>query len=147
MAIRNEPWTFLNQLYKDLDQMYARYNPNADEETTVATSTWTPAVDIKEEENRFLILVDVPGVDPKTIDVTMENSILAIKGERYTENHEERKYFKRMERSRGVFYRRFSLPDTADAEHISATGKNGVLEISIPKRQQAQSRKINVGWE
>jgi len=70
--------------------------------------------------------------------------VLTIKGERQTETQEERKEYKRVERTHGSFYRRFSLPDTADAEKISATGKHGVLEIVIPKRAIAQSRKINV---
>jgi HSP20 family protein len=141
---RNEPWGLLNQLYKDLDQMYSRYVPESDEETTVATSAWVPAVDIKEEEGQFLILADIPGVDPREIEITMENGVLTIRGERYNETPEERKLYKRVERTRGTFYRRFTLPDTADADHISASGKNGVLEITIPKRQLAQTRKINV---
>jgi len=140
---RYEPWNFLNQLYKDLDQMYARSAENG-EETTVATSSWIPAVDIKEDEQRFLIHADIPGVDPKDIEITMEAGVLTIKGERESETTEERKEYKRVERSHGSFYRRFSLPDTADAEKISATGKHGVLEVVIPKRELAQPRKINV---
>jgi HSP20 family protein len=115
-----------------------------DEETSVATSAWTPAVDIKEEADRFVIHADIPGVVPEEIEITMENGVLSIKGERAYEHKEERKDYKRMERVRGTFYRRFSLPDTADAEHIAATGKNGVLEIVIPKHPVAQPRKIEV---
>ncbi len=142
---RNEPWGLLSQLYKDLDHAYSQYAPaGADEETNVATSAWVPAVDIKEEAERFLIQADIPGVDPREIEVTMEKGVLTIRGERHSETVEERQLYKRTERTRGAFYRRFSLPDTADAEKISASGKHGVLEIVIPKRQLAQSRKINV---
>jgi len=115
-----------------------------DEETSVATSAWTPAVDIKEENERFVIHADIPGVSPEHVEITMESGVLSIKGERAYDHKEERKDYKRMERVRGTFYRRFSLPDTADAEKISATGKNGVLEIVIPKHPVAQPRKIEV---
>lgn len=140
--VRHDPWSVLTQWQKDLERM-AR-DSEGDEDTSVATSAWTPAVDIKEDDEKFIILADIPGVEPKDIEITMENSVLSIKGERSLENEEERRGFKRMERVRGAFHRRFSLPETADAEKISASGKNGVLEISIPKRQIAQARKIVV---
>jgi HSP20 family protein len=115
-----------------------------DEDSSVVTSTWAPAVDIKEEDERFIIKADVPGVDPKDIDVTMENGVLTLKGERSEEKQEEREGYKRIERSRGSFYRRFSLPDTADGDHIAAKSSNGVLEVVIPKRELAKPRKIQV---
>jgi HSP20 family protein len=141
-----EPWGLLNQLYKDLEKVYAQpsHSTDTDEDTAVATSAWVPAVDIKEDEQRFVIHADIPGVDPQEIEITMEGGVLTIKGERKVESQEERKDYKRIERARGTFYRRFSLPDTADAEKITATGKQGVLEIIIPKRLIAQARKINV---
>lgn len=139
-----EPWGLLNQLYKDLEKVYTQPGHSMDEDTTVATSAWVPAVDIKEDEQRFVIHADIPGVDPQEIEITMEAGILTIKGERQIESQEERKNYKRMERARGTFYRRFGLPDTADAEKITATGKQGVLEIVIPKRLISQPRKINV---
>jgi HSP20 family protein len=141
---RYEPWGLLNQLYQDLEKVYTQPTSSRDEDTTVATSAWVPAVDIKENEQNFVIRADIPGVDPQAIEITMEAGVLTIKGERKAESQEERKNYKRIERAHGSFYRRFSLPDTADAEKITATGKQGVLEITIPKRAIAQSRKINV---
>ena len=91
-----------------------------------------------------MIHADIPGVDPKDIDVHMENGILTIKGERQSETKEEREGYKRVERVRGSFYRRFSLPDTADAEAISAKSQHGVLEVVIPKQQKVQPRRIQV---
>ncbi|NJO17628.1 MAG: Hsp20/alpha crystallin family protein [Thioploca sp.] len=139
-----EPWGLLNQFYKDLEKVYAQPSNSTDEDTTVATSAWAPAVDIKEDEQRFVIHADIPGVDPQEIEITMEGGVLTIKGERQAESQEERRNYKRIERTRGTFYRRFSLPDTADAEKITATGKQGVLEIIIPKHLIVQPRKINV---
>jgi HSP20 family protein len=109
------------------------------------TSHWSPAVDVKEEADRFVILADLPGVDPKDIEVSMENGVLSIRGERKSEKEEDRDGFHRVERVRGTFYRRFSLPDTADSERIEAHGKDGVLEIAIPKQKKVQPRKITVG--
>ena len=140
-----EPWNTLNQMYKDMENLYSQTGElSGYEDSAIATSTWVPSVDIKEEENRFVIHADIPGVDPKEIEITMENGVLTIKGERVNETKEERKNYKRIERVRGAFYRRFSLPDTADADKISAIGKHGVLEVVIPKRELAQPRKISV---
>jgi HSP20 family protein len=108
------------------------------------TSHWRPAVDIREEENRFVILADLPGVDPKDIDITMEQGVLSIKGERVSDKEESHEGYKRVERVRGTFYRRFSLPDSADAERIEAKGKDGVLEIVLPKLEKEQARRISV---
>lgn len=137
--VRYEPWSLLNQLSKELDRSF-RGNENSD----VATSDWTPAVDIKEQDDSFVIVADIPGVDPKDIEVHMENGVLSIKGERESEKKEEKEGYKRVERSYGSFYRRFSMPETADASKINAKSKNGVLEITIPKQEKEQPRKIEV---
>jgi len=103
-----------------------------------------PRVDIKEEPSRFVIFADLPGVDPSSIEVNMDKGVLSIKGERKTEAQAEGERWSRNERAHGVFFRRFALPDSANPEGIEATGKHGVLEISIPKRPEASPRRINV---
>ncbi len=103
-----------------------------------------PAVDIKEEADRFVVKADLPGVASKDVDVSMENGMLAIKGERKTETKDEREDYKRVERSYGSFYRRFSLPNTANADKITAKLQNGVLEVVIAKKEGVQPRKISV---
>jgi HSP20 family protein len=125
-------------------EMDRAFDSRADEGSSVATSDWVPAVDIKEEKDSFVIVADIPGVDPKDIEVHMENGMLTIKGEKESEKKEEREGYKRVERSFGSFYRRFSLPDTADAEKITAKSNNGVLEVTIGKQEQVQPRKIAV---
>jgi len=143
--IRYEPIDLLKRMNEQLNSMFsANLAGFEDEDSSVVTSTWMPAVDIKEEDDQFVIKADVPGVDPKNIDITMESGVLTLKGERSEEKQEEKEGYKRIERSRGSFYRRFSLPDTADGEHISAKSANGVLEIVIPKREVAKPRKIQV---
>ena len=146
-ALTDDPWTLLRRFQNDLNRLYEdpRLGHGTEGDTShVVTSHWKPAVDIKEERERFVLKADVPGIDPKGIEITMEAGVLTIQGERKFDDPEERDNYKRMERHYGTFYRRFSLPDTADADKISATGKNGVLEIAIPKKTKAQPRKITV---
>ncbi|APZ44030.1 Hsp20/alpha crystallin family protein [Acidihalobacter ferrooxydans] len=139
--VRYQPFGVLNQLYREMDRAFGLPDHANDD---AATSDWVPAVDIKEEENAFLIHADVPGVEPKDIEVHMENGVLTIRGERKFENEEEKDGYKRVERVRGSFYRRFTLPDTADAENISARVDKGVLELRIPKQERVRPRRINV---
>ncbi len=141
--VRYEPWNLVNQFRREMDRFYDPAN-EIDETSSVATSDWTPAVDIKETAEAFEIHADIPGVDPKDINVNMEDGILTIKGERESKSEEEHQGYKRVERSRGTFYRRFSLPDTANADKISAKSRHGVLEITIPKQEKVQARKISV---
>lgn len=147
MAItRHHPWhVHSGALHDDFRQAFSRFfGHDESNQFSVATSQWTPRVDIKEEDSRFAIFADIPGVDPKDIEITMEKGILSIKGERKSENTGENGKLTRVERSYGAFYRRFALPDSADAEGIKAVGKNGVLEITIPKRPETAPRRINV---
>ena len=134
-----------NPLQDELQQVFERFFGEAEtDSSSVVTSQWVPRVDIKEEANRFVIFADLPGVDPSTIEVDMDKGVLSIKGERKAEAKAEGERWSRNERAHGVFYRRFALPDSANPDGIEASGKHGVLEISIPKRPEASPRRINV---
>lgn len=142
---RQSLWNPGNGFNRDLRQVFDRFiNTDDTDQSNVVTSQWAPRVDIREEGDRFVIFADIPGVDPKDIEVNMDKGILAIKGERASEPVTENAEFTRVERSSGTFYRRFALPDSADAENISASGKHGVLEISIPKKPEATPRRITI---
>ena len=130
----------MDQLFNDV-----LLRSTTNDESSVVTSQWVPLVDIVEENDKFLILADLPGVDPKDIDVQMEKGILTIRGERRFGRQAESQSFARTERRHGSFHRRFALPDSADPEGISASGSNGVLEIVIPKRPETTPRRIPVG--
>lgn len=144
--VRQDPWQALADMREEFDRLFSQRNAQNADHSRVVTSQWTPAVDVREEEGRFVIYADVPGVKPEDIEVTMEHGILAIRGERRLEQTEAENGFSRIERAWGSFYRRFSLPDTADAEAISARTDNGVLEIVIPKRPETQPRRIEVAY-
>jgi HSP20 family protein len=109
-----------------------------------ATRPWSPAVDIYETENELVLKADVPEVDPKDIDVRVENQTLTISGERKFEQENSSKGFHRLERSYGNFVRSFAVPNTFDTDHIAADFKNGVLSVSLPKKEAAKPRQVKV---
>lgn len=144
-VVRYEPWGLLNQLHGEIDRLFdTRLQKYGDERNHLAASDWVPAVDIREEQERYVIHADVPGVKPEEIEIHMEDGVLSISGQRESETKDEREGYKRVERVRGNFFRRFSLPDTADADGISARSANGVLEIVIPKQAKVMPKRIKV---
>ena len=142
---RFEPLSLINVLHRDLDQIAARrFGASGHEEVSHSVADWVPAVDIIEEKERFLLRADVPGVNGEDIDINMENGVLSVSGQRIANASGEAEGLQRLERANGKFYRRFTLPETANAEEISATSSNGILEIIIPKQPQVSSRRITV---
>ncbi|MEO8803094.1 MAG: Hsp20/alpha crystallin family protein [Rudaea sp.] len=140
-----QPWLQARRFQDDIKQVFGRFlNEDDVDQSNVVTSQWTPRVDIKEEDKRFVILADIPGVEPKDIEVAMDKGVLTIKGERKSESQAENGSLTRVERLHGLFHRRFALPDSADADGITAVGKHGVLEISIPKKPEITPRRITV---
>jgi HSP20 family protein len=141
---RKDYYPLQKDLSSVLDGFFRGYSEDA---SFVDTGTWAPAVDIKEEDNQFLVIADIPGVNKEDINISLENNILTIHGERKTERKEEKKGYSRIERTQGQFYRRFSLPQTADESKISAAYKQGVLEISIPKKEISKQKRIEIKTE
>ena len=138
-----DPWRLIQQWQSELDRL-SRHPFHADE-TSVVGGEWVPDVDIREEPERFVLCADIPGVDPEAIRVDMRNGVLSISGERRLDDESEhRPLYRRMERPRGGFHRRFSLPDSADAANVTASGRDGVLEIAIPKVRKEPGRQIPV---
>jgi len=138
----NNPWNLLNNLQRELYD--PALNNNYSDDASVATANWTPSVDNSENDKAFTLLADIPGVNPDNIDISMEKGVLTIKGERNAESVEEGENYRRVERQNGQFYRRFTLPDSADADKIEAKSEHGVLRITIPKQEVAVSRRIEV---
>lgn len=132
-----QPWALHRELVGEVNRLLER-NVSAQD----AGASWTPAVDIHEYADRYELHADIPGVDPAGIDITLERGVLTLSGERTAvATSAERQ---RNERVNGRFERRFTLPDTVNSESVSASGKHGVLQIVIPKREQEQPRKIAV---
>jgi len=110
-------------------------------------STWAPAVDIYETEQELVVKADLPDVDPKELDIRVENNVLTIRGERKFEKNVSQDNYLRVERTYGAFSRSFSLSNTVNPEAIKAEYRNGVLSLAIPKREEAKPKqiKVNVG--
>jgi HSP20 family protein len=109
-----------------------------------AARPWAPSVDILETENELVLKADVPGVELKDIDIQVENGTLTLKGERKFEKEEKNKGFHRLERAYGSFLRYFTVPETVDTEHVRADYQNGVLTVTLPKKEIAKPKSIKV---
>lgn len=139
--VRYEPINLFDRFNNEINRFLT--GTQAQDETVPARD-WMPAVDILEEDSRYVLFADLPGVERNDIDISLEEGVLTIKGERRAESETETDGYRRRERLRGSFLRRFTLPDTVNADSISATMKDGVLQIGIPKQEKPQPRKINV---
>jgi len=141
--VHYDPWNGMRQLQDDINRLFSGWSTN---DSSGVTADWVPNVDINEFEDRFQLFVDVPGVDPKNVEITLESGVLTITGERFLQaaKEDETVVRRRTERGSGRFYRRFILPETVDADKVKATDRYGVLEILIPKQAKALPRKIKV---
>jgi HSP20 family protein len=131
---RFEPWSYVDFFNQDLKPFATDY----------AVNQWVPAVDIIEEKSRFVVHADVPGVRAEDIEVTMDAGVLTVTGIRHALTRDEDADLRRSERASGRFSRRFTLPESTDAEKITARSHDGILEISIPKQPEVQPRQIAV---
>ena len=142
---RFEPWALLDAIQRDFDRLgHRRLGTDNRGSNGEVVTDWVPAIDVIEEKDRFVLRADVPGVRAEDIDVSMENGILSVSGKRHEETTDDSDGIHRIERISGRFYRRFSLPDTAKAEAISAKTRDGVLEVVILKRPEVKALKIAV---
>lgn len=137
-----KPFSFIPMVFGDLEKEIGK--SFHDKWDTVSTSDWLPNIDVIEEEKQFVIKADIPGVSTKDIKINMNQNVLTIEGERESEHKDKKENFVRYERSKGSFYRRFTLPDMVDPEHIVAKSKHGVLEIIIPKTNKNILHKIEI---
>jgi len=129
-------------IQEEMDRLVNSYFSGAGEVETAKT-VWAPPVDIYEDDNNFYLKAELPGMDQKDIQISLENNMISIKGERKDEKDMKGHYYK-MERLSGSFARKFNLPAHVDSEKISAAYKNGVLEIKLPKSEEKKPKLIAV---
>ena len=139
---RYEPWSLHREVLNEFSRLFDRAGSN--DESTSATAEWAPSVDIEEHADKYVLHADVPGVDPAAIEITLEKGVLILSGSRERAVEQKDVESRRIERITGRFLRLFTLPESVDAENVKASGKNGVLQIVIPKREAAKPRKITV---
>ena len=138
-----ESFQTLRRLNNVLDEAFGTW-PFQQDESGAITSAWHPAVDVLEDRDAVKIVAELPGVKPEDVKLSLENSLLTIRGEKKQEAEERTERGHRYERSYGSFERTFMLPSTVDADKISAEYRNGVLTIAVPKAEPARPREIPV---
>jgi HSP20 family protein len=143
--VRQDPWNLMPRLQDDINRLFGNAKEN---DSSSATAAWIPMVDIHEFKDRFELYVDLPGVDSNQVELTLDGGVLTLSGDRAEQQVSNRRDDEvealRVERGHGRFHRRFVLPDTVDGEKVNATGKNGVLTITIPKQEKSQPRRIKI---
>lgn len=143
MAItRWDPFRDLMSIQNEMNRLFGRtYGGDVGETTRGA---WTPALDVFETQEKFVITMELPGVSPDDVDISVEDSTLMVRGERKFYSEQQEESFLRIERRFGEFTRSLTLPSTADAESIQASFDQGVLTIEVPKKEEAKPRKISI---
>ena len=142
MAItRWDPFRDVAVLQNRVNSLFRDYN---DGEGALTTASFTPAVDVYEDEKKVVLKLEVPGIEEKDLDVSVENHTLTVKGERKFEKEEKQENFHRVERRYGSFYRAFTLPRTVDTENVQARYTAGVLKLELTKKPEAQPKQIKV---
>jgi|RhiMethySRZTD1v2_1073278.scaffolds.fasta_scaffold1576258_1 HSP20 family protein len=128
---------------REVDDLFDRFL-TVDRGDGQTMTAWAPQVDVEETEKEFLVKADLPGVDPKDVDIRVVDNVLTVRGGKEEKKEEKKKNYHRMERFSGQFYRAIALPAGTDADKVNATSANGVITITIPKRPEAQPKKISV---
>jgi len=139
---RWEPFRGVSTLQDQINRLFNDTFERTGEESNL--TAWAPAVDIYETEQELVVKADLPDVDPKDLDIRVENNILTIRGERKFEKKVNEENYLRVERSYGSFARSFTLANTVNSEAIKAEYHNGVLTLNIPKREEAKPKQIKV---
>ena len=142
-VVRWNPFNDVSLLQNQMNRLFENALQGWPAESN-GTSSWVPPVDIYETENDLVVTTDLPGIDPKRIDMQVENNILTIRGERRLEQKLEKENFHRVERTYGAFARSFTLSTAVDPEKIRANYKDGVLSISLPKAEHARPKRIQI---
>ena len=142
--VRFEPFQDLPAAQKDIHRFLSEAFPRLFGGGEPSTRTWAPPVDIYETDNALVLKADLPGVDPKDVEIRVENGILYLKGERKFEKEVKEDNYHRVERSYGAFTRSFSLPSSINTEQVKAEYKDGQLTLTMPKREEAKPKTVKI---
>jgi len=144
-VVRWEPFRDLLSLQDRMNRMFDEsYRGRSASDDWALGGTWAPAVDIYEHEGNIVLTAELPGVDPKDVDVRVENNVLTLRGERKWSDDVQRESYHRVERAYGSFTRSFTLPSVVDTDKIKADFKDGMLKLVLPKREEAKPKQISI---
>jgi HSP20 family protein len=150
VLVRYEPWSAVERLHRQIGQIFGgnvdapAANGEAAATNSEAAVNWIPSVDVFEQPDSFVVRADLPGIEPKDIQITAEKGILTVTGERKLERPDDQKAVSRLERVEGRFLRRFTLPENVKTDDIRARHLNGVLEVTIPKVAAPEPKRVSV---
>src|SRR6478672_903198 len=138
-----DPFRELRSLQDDVNRLFSSsFNRSGDNELT--RGAWSPSVDIYENKDQIVLEAELPGMKPENVNISIENNVLTLHGERKFEKKDENDNFHRVERSYGSFTRSFTLPPTVSSENATAEFENGVLRLTLAKREEAKPRRIEI---
>lgn len=140
----SNPFSELQSIQDQIGRMFDS-PAGRDDDASLMRGSWIPPVDVSEEGDHLILKAELPGMNEDDIEIEFENGLLTLKGERAFESEKNDRNYHRIERSYGKFVRSFNLPRSVDAEGIQAAYENGVLEVKIPKREEAKPRQIRIG--
>ena len=138
-----EPFRELRGLHDEMNQLFSGFGKGFDA-NEFARGAWAPSVDIFEDQEKLIVEAELPGMNREDFELSVENNVLTLKGERKFEKKDERDNYHRVERQYGSFVRHFTLPQTVTAEGATADFENGVLRVALPKREETKARKIEI---
>ncbi len=148
MATEVARWSGANlieEARKEMEDVFRRlFGPMERIKEEDKLAAWSPRVDVSENDNEFLVVADIPGVDPKDVEVTIHEGVLSFKGEKKEEREEKKKNYHKMERFVGTFFRQIPLPAGADEEKVTETFANGTITVHVPKKPGTQPRRVEV---
>jgi len=145
--IRYDPFRDLRNLQEEVNRLFSNNISRDFGDEGIARGAWNPSVDIYENKDQIVLEAELPGMNREDFDLTVENNVITLRGERRFEKRDESDNYHRVERSYGSFSRSFTLPQTVSGEGATAEYKNGVLRVTLPKREEVKARRIEVAGE
>ena len=142
--IRWDPFRDIVTMREKMNRMFEDVFAGKAEDKEIAPSSWSPAVDIYETENEIILTAEIPGLDEKDIEIKIEDNTLTLRGERKFSKETKEENYHRLERAYGTFFRAFTLPNSVEADSIQAEHENGVLRITMPKKQELKPRTVKI---
>ena len=142
--VRYDPFRDLRSLQEEVNRLFSTNLNRAFGDEGIGRGAWAPSVDIYENKDQIVLEAELPGMKQEEFDLSIENNVITLRGERRFEKTDESDNYHRVERSYGSFTRSFTLPQTVSAEDAKAEYNNGVLRVTLPKREEAKSRRIQI---
>ena len=141
---RYDPFRDLRTLQQEVNRLFTGNLPRSFDDEGIARGAWSPSVDIYENKDHIVLEAELPGMSREDFDLSVENNVITLRGERHFEKKEDTDNYHRVERAYGSFVRSFSLPEDADENKVSADFKDGVLQVHLPKSEKARPKNIEV---